>query len=463
MTVRSDFTFISTFSSKITFPLRYWSAREAAASAFFLSPLAMSFTRPDTSPIFFMKLFHSSFNSISFGVCIAGLDKMFLRLMVSKMFLSHVDNVVIPDKLFTPLGFVHLFGVVGGVLVKPQFLQDLDEVYYVCSVEEQTLKRRINTNVASGRSYISPEPMYPDKGDVSSSSLDSPKKEANYGTPLLQLQNGELQSGLKEHLKKITAKKKVGFCEIGLDEVGGKRKTSPLQRNVVYPLAMLALLALTAITVLVVIQNTLELLIGVKALPLSTRQFTLGIASLSKLGWAGATLQTLLILYLYVASVTGLSAGVRALGVMPRARRTPLPRIIALCAVSLTHSTAQPLLAKILGNQQIRRDAIGFHGVLKEPMPCRGRRLGAVRLADAGQLPQRARGAGITNFDLLGEFGRIEWLGNFKLVMFYNAVFAAIATLCLVSKFTASVRRELYNRLVENVNTVAHCVSFLNN
>lgn len=53
--------------------------------------------------------------------------------------------------------------------------------------------------------------------------------------------------------------------------MGGKRKTSPLQRNVVYPLAMLLLLALTAITVLVVIQNTLELLIGVKALPLSTR------------------------------------------------------------------------------------------------------------------------------------------------------------------------------------------------
>lgn len=312
--------------------------------------------------------------------------------------------------VFTPLGFVHLFGVVGGVLVKPQFLQDLNEEYYVYSFEEETVRRRMNNAVSSGIGYISPEPMYPDRGDVSSSSIDSVKKDAQE-TPLLRLRNGALQAGLNERLKKIVAMRK---------EVENKRKTSSFQRNVVYPLAMLLLLALTAITVLMVIQNTLELLIGIKALPLSTRleQFTLGIASLSKLGWAGATLETFLILYLYVSSVTGLSLGVRALGVTPRARRTPLPRIIALCAVSLAISTAMPLLAKILG---------------------------------------------ITNFDLLGEFGRIEWLGNFKLVMLYNAIFAGIATLCLVSKFTASVRRELYNRLVENVNTVAHCVSFLNN
>lgn len=55
---------------------------------------------------------------------------------------------------------------------------------------------------------------------------------------------------------------------------------------------------------------------------------------------------------------------------------------------------------------------------------------------------------GITNFDLLGDFGRIEWLGNFRIVLLYNLVFAASATLCLVNKFTATVRRELYNRYV---------------
>ncbi|XP_068630945.1 protein Lilipod [Battus philenor] len=302
--------------------------------------------------------------------------------------------------VFTPLGFVRLFGVVGGVLVKPQFLRDLDEEYYVYSFEEKTIRRRINTSVATGVGYISPEPMYPDRGDISAPVTTdlSMTKDGHMTalhcmeTPLLRLRNGALQAGLNERLQKVVAMRK---------EVENQRKTSSLQRNVVYPLAMLLLLALTTITVLMVLQNTLELLIGIKALPLSTRQFTLGIASLSKLGWAGATLEAFLILYLHAASLTGLSAPMRALRLLPRTQRTPLARIIALCALLLAHSTAQPLLVKILG---------------------------------------------ITNFDLLGEFGRIEWLGNFKLVLLYNAIFAATVTLCLVSKFTASVRRELYNR-----------------
>ncbi|XP_038222863.1 protein Lilipod [Zerene cesonia] len=303
--------------------------------------------------------------------------------------------------VFTPLGFVRLFSVVGGVLVKPQFLRDLNEEYYVYSFEEDTVRRRINNSLATGVGYISPEPMYPDRGDISApiDASISITKESNASIsqgkeiPLLRLRNGALQAGLNERLHRIVAMRK---------EVENKRKTSSLQRNVVYPLAMLLLLALTTITVLMVLQNTLELLIGIKALPLSTRQFTLGIASLSKLGWAGATLEAFLILYLHAASLTGLSTPMSALRVLPKTRRTPLTRIIALCAVLLAHSTAQPLLVKILG---------------------------------------------ITNFDLLGDFGRIEWLGNFRLVLLYNGVFAATVTLCLVNKFTASVRRELYNRL----------------
>ncbi|CAH0702754.1 unnamed protein product [Spodoptera exigua] len=303
--------------------------------------------------------------------------------------------------VFTPLGFVRLFGVVGGVLVKPQFLRDLNEEYYVYSFEEDTIRRRINNAVSTGVGYISPEPMYPDRGDISapldadvSITKDSQRAAVKRGkeTPLLRLRNGALQAGLNDRLHRVVAMRK---------EVEGQRKTSSLQRNVVYPLAMLLLLALTTITVLMVLQNTLELLIGIKALPLSTRQFTLGIASLSKLGCAGAVLEAFLIVYLYAASLTGLGTPLRALRLLPRARRTPLARIIAHCTLLLAYSTAHPLLVKMLG---------------------------------------------ITNFDLLGEFGRIEWLGNFKLVLLYNAIFAGTVTLCLVSKFTASVRRELYNR-----------------
>ncbi len=70
--------------------------------------------------------------------------------------------------------------------------------------------------------------------------------------------------------------------------------------------------------------------------------------------------------------------------------------------------------------------------------------------------------AGITNFDLLGDYGAIEWLGNFTFVLGYNLCFGAATTLCLVNKFTATVRRELCARLVENYLLCISYVSFIN-
>jgi hypothetical protein len=55
--------------------------------------------------------------------------------------------------------------------------------------------------------------------------------------------------------------------------------------------------------------------------------------------------------------------------------------------------------------------------------------------------------AGITNFDLIGNFGSLKWLGNFYLILAINVVFAAATALSLVTKFTAAVRREIYLRL----------------
>ncbi|MGH0162184.1 UNVERIFIED_CONTAM: hypothetical protein FKN15_054865 [Acipenser sinensis] len=40
----------------------------------------------------------------------------------------------------------------------------------------------------------------------------------------------------------------------------------------------------------------------------------------------------------------------------------------------------------------------------------------------------------ITRFDLLGDFGRFNWLGNFYIVLSYNILFAVVTTLCLASK-----------------------------
>ncbi|XP_020934818.1 limb region 1 protein homolog isoform X3 [Sus scrofa] len=62
-------------------------------------------------------------------------------------------------------------------------------------------------------------------------------------------------------------------------------------------------------------------------------------------------------------------------------------------------------------------------------------------------LPVMSRTLGITRFDLLGDFGRFNWLGNFYIVLSYNLLFAVVTTLCLVRKFTSAVREELFKAL----------------
>lgn len=175
------------------------------------------------------------------------------------------------------------------------------------------------------------------------------------------------------------------------------------RRNLGYPLAMLVLMCLTALAALMVAQNTLELLVGFKALPISTAEhFSLGITSLSKMGPIGAALEIVLILYLWCASVVGLYT-LPFLGakLRPSEHNTSFTQIISNCYVLLTLSSALPLLSRTVG---------------------------------------------ITNFDLLGEFGRIEWLGNFYVVLFYNCLFAVATALCLTSKITIAVSRELLKR-----------------
>ncbi|KAH6930916.1 hypothetical protein HPB50_020823 [Hyalomma asiaticum] len=71
----------------------------------------------------------------------------------------------------------------------------------------------------------------------------------------------------------------------------------------------------------------------------------------------------------------------------------------------------------------------------------------AVLLVLSSALPVLARTLGITNFDLLGDFGRIEWLASFPLVLTYNVVFVAAAATSLTTKVTATVRTELLGRL----------------
>ncbi|CAH2012803.1 unnamed protein product [Acanthoscelides obtectus] len=294
----------------------------------------------------------------------------------------------------TPLGFVRLFDVVGEFLVQPRFLRDLDEEYDACAMEEEWLRRQLRKAQLQGE----------DVEECLGGGRKTAEEAGDEGDERFEMK----ATVIGRKLMQVETRRKL------LDK---QRRTSPLQRNVIYPLAVLVLLGLTMIAVLMVIQNTLSFLIGIKALPSSSKQFTLGVSSLSRLGPWGACLEIVLIVYLIVTSSIGLYTAPCARRFRPKKRATPFTLLIANCALLLVVSSALPLLAKILG---------------------------------------------ITNFDLLGDFGSIEWLGNFKLVLLYNLSFATAATACVFNKFTAKVRRELYARLVENYLFLTNCVSFIN-
>lgn len=84
----------------------------------------------------------------------------------------------------------------------------------------------------------------------------------NVNPSLMCLRNGALQRGLAQRLEDIQKRRSI------LDQ---QRRTWWVRRTLLYPLAMLALLIFSTATALLAVQNTLELLIGIKALPLSTR------------------------------------------------------------------------------------------------------------------------------------------------------------------------------------------------
>ncbi|KAM8794074.1 protein LMBR1L [Eudromia elegans] len=254
--------------------------------------------------------------------------------------------------LCTPLGLSTMFTVTGKLLAKPRLLEDLDEQLSCTRFEEASMSRRISAGRAS--CWLS---------------LD---------VDLLRKQLLALRS--RRHTLEL------------------RRRASPWQRNLGYPLAMLGLLVLTGLSVLVVCFHVLELLLDEAAMPRGTQAAALGQVSFSMLGSFGAALQVVLIFYLMLCSVVGFYSSAPFTRLLPRHRDTPLPKIIGNCVSLLVLSSALPVFSRTLG---------------------------------------------ITSFDLLGHFGRFDWLGNFYLVLLYNVAFAALAALCLARKVTWAVQAEL--------------------
>ncbi|KAL2085598.1 hypothetical protein ACEWY4_018918 [Coilia grayii] len=181
-----------------------------------------------------------------------------------------------------------------------------------------------------------------------------------------------------------------------------RKRASGWEKNLLYPFVMLILLTGTTISVLLVALNILYLLVDETALPKGSTDRGIGNASLSTFGVVQAVVEIILMFYLLVSSVVGFYSLRIFQGLTPRKDDTTMTTIIGCCVSILVLSSALPVMSRTLG---------------------------------------------ITRFDLLGDFGRFNWLGNFYIVLSYNLLFAVVTTLCLVRKFTSAVREELLKAL----------------
>ncbi|XP_048874065.1 limb region 1 homolog-like protein [Brienomyrus brachyistius] len=254
--------------------------------------------------------------------------------------------------LCTPFGLSRMFSVTGSLLVKPRLLEDVEDPMNCARLEEASLSRKLSNSPGSTWTALNMEAV-----------------------------RRELFS---------TRSRRVAL------EM--RRRASPWQRNLGYPLAMLLLLALTVVCVLMVSFHVLELLFDESAMPRGMEDPLLGAASFSMFGSLGATVQAVLILYLMLSSVVGFYSSPLFTGLLPHAQDTTLTQIIGNCVSLLVLSSALPVFSRTLG---------------------------------------------ITRFDLLGDFGRYNWLGNFYIVFLYNMLFAGLTSASLINTVTWAVQREL--------------------
>lgn len=198
--------------------------------------------------------------------------------------------------------------------------------------------------------------------------------------------------------------------------------------------ALFALMSLAAYSIILVSINLFQVLVGFRSLPLSSALNTLASnanqiqdqdSSLDDLieqqkqlasnamadrdhrrsGPIGAFLDIVMILYLWSASLCGLYNLPRLCCLRPRKHKCSFNQILGNCTLLCLLSSALPLLSRILG---------------------------------------------LTNFDLLADYGRIEWLGNYYVVLSYNAVFLISTTLCLSGKRELVLTINLFKAVIGN-------------
>uniref|UniRef100_A0AAY4CZ83 Protein LMBR1L n=1 Tax=Denticeps clupeoides TaxID=299321 RepID=A0AAY4CZ83_9TELE len=271
--------------------------------------------------------------------------------------------------LYTPCGLSRMFSITGRLLVKPRLLEDMDDTMSCAVFEEASLSRKLRSKKTSCWMNVN-------------------------------------QDALKKQYLTIQVRR------IALEM---RRKASPWQRNLGYPLVMLQLLILTVVCILMVCFHVLELLFDETALPRGMEDPPLGAASFSMFGSLGAAVQIILILYLMVSSVVGFYSSPLFVKLLPIAQDTTLTQIIGNCVSLLVLSSALPVFSRTLG---------------------------------------------ITHFDLPGDFGRYNWLGNFHIVFLYNVLFAGLTSACLINTLTWAVQRELIRAFGTDLPMPVICVCY---
>lgn len=175
---------------------------------------------------------------------------------------------------------------------------------------------------------------------------------------------------------------------------------------------MVLIISTTAFSCAIVFFNLLGKLFNVQHT--RAEPFVLGIASISKMGLAGAFIQVMLIVYFAVASFVGLYTLPVLSKLRPLPGNTPFFKIMLNCMVLLILSSALPLFTRTVG---------------------------------------------ITNFDLFGNFGQIEWTQNYHLVLVYNCAFLVALVICLCHSIVVKLSREFFARLHSLFLCLQNCIS----
>ncbi|VDN24410.1 unnamed protein product [Cylicostephanus goldi] len=170
-------------------------------------------------------------------------------------------------------------------------------------------------------------------------------------------------------------------------------------RVIKFPAIVVSLLALTGISLLMVVINSLKLMFGFRSLPAYAQYME--VHTRHSLGILGVAIESITIMYVMATSLIGFYSMPFVRALRPHRTNTSLTVIIINCSLVVVLSSALPVLANTLG---------------------------------------------ITSFDLLGAYSSLKWLSNFELVLAYNLLFAAATIVCVFSKITSPVRKQILKR-----------------